>query len=450
MASVALHLKRKGRTTPGLNPGFVHPKQPSFVHVFSSSSSDSNDDDIPTSQSSFPFSSYFSDVKATLKKQPQQHQNPSQAPPRKPLSFSPPKTPLRSVALEEIRNNLSHFRHRSVPPAPDNTVAASQASSSSPQISFQEMYKRNVAGKSDVTGPADKGGRLSFEAVMESVRQLRSTSVAVGADKSKGTDPMSLSAFKDSLKLRPVYQQSRVIGGGPDKLPASVFGKELKEKEAGADGTSRRTEFVRPYSLEELGMKLRKLRPEAKGENWFSLGELNDRVMRLMEIEDKEAQSSFGGVHYKELRESLLKLRMSDNENVKKSNIQRLDVLGQLGGTPDFMLAPPKEHLVEKYFHPDNMSSAEKMKLELHKVRDEFKMSESDCGSTRVQVAQLTTKIKYLSSTLHKKDKHSRKGLLAMVQRRKRLLKYLRRTDWDSYCLVLSKLGLRDTPVLKA
>ncbi|MBA0778653.1 hypothetical protein Gotri_006500 [Gossypium trilobum] len=56
-----------------------------------------------------------------------------------------------------------------------------------------------------------------------------------------------------------------------------------------------------------------------------------------------------------------------------------------------------------QYLHPDNMSSAEKMKIELAKVRDEFKMSESDCGSARVQVAQLTTKIKHLSSVLHKK-----------------------------------------------
>uniref|UniRef100_A0A7N2MHP9 Small ribosomal subunit protein uS15c n=1 Tax=Quercus lobata TaxID=97700 RepID=A0A7N2MHP9_QUELO len=101
------------------------------------------------------------------------------------------------------------------------------------------------------------------------------------------------------------------------------------------------------------------------------------------------------------------------------------------------------------YFHPDNMSSAEKLKIELAKVRDEFKMSDSDCGSGRVQVAQLTTKIKHLSSVLHKKDKHSIKGLQAMVQRRKRILKYLRRTDWDSYCLVLSKLGLRDNPNYK-
>lgn len=41
--------------------------------------------------------------------------------------------------------------------------------------------------------------------------------------------------------------------------------------------------------------------------------------------------------------------------------------------------------MLMQYFHPDNMSSAEKLKLELAKVRDEFKMSESDCGSARVQ-----------------------------------------------------------------
>ncbi|CAA7034776.1 unnamed protein product [Microthlaspi erraticum] len=98
----------------------------------------------------------------------------------------------------------------------------------------------------------------------------------------------------------------------------------------------------------------------------------------------------------------------------------------------------------------DNMSCGEKMKIKLAEVREEFKMSESDCGSSRVQVAQLTTKIKHLSSLLHKKDKQSRRGLIAMVQRRKKLLKYMRRTDWDSFCLSLSKLGLRDNPHYKS
>ncbi|EXB67216.1 30S ribosomal protein S15 [Morus notabilis] len=221
-----------------------------------------------------------------------------------------------------------------------------------------------------------------------------------------------------------------------------------------------KTEFVKVYSYEELGEKLKKLRPEGKGEGWFSMEELNQRLMNLREIEQKETESRIAGLPYRDLRESLAKLRLSsDEEKAGKASIERLDVLGQLGRTPSFMMQPPKEHLVERasallsykltYFHPDNMSSAEKMKSELAKVRDEFKMSESDCGSARVQVAQLTTKIKHLSAVLHKKDKHSRKGLVAMVQKRKKLLKYLRRTDWESYCFVLDKLGLRDNPDYK-
>ncbi|XVF24702.1 hypothetical protein REPUB_Repub13aG0150200 [Reevesia pubescens] len=233
-----------------------------------------------------------------------------------------------------------------------------------------------------------------------------------------------------------------------------------------------KTEFVKMYGHVELGQKLKKLRPETKGrEGWFSLQELNERLLKLREMEEKETESRIGGVSFKDLRESLYKLNMSEDEKQKKNllicdemglkrkisglrplldkSFQGIDILDHLGRTPNFMLQPPKEHLVEKYFHPDNMSSVEKLKIELAKVRDEFKMSESDCGSARVQVAQLTTKIKHLSSVLHKKDKHSKKGLQAMVQKRKKLLKYLRRTDWDSYCLVLSRLGLRDNPDYK-
>ncbi|KAF3969984.1 hypothetical protein CMV_006283 [Castanea mollissima] len=54
--------------------------------------------------------------------------------------------------------------------------------------------------------------------------------------------------------------------------------------------------------------------------------------------------------------------------------------------------------IFQMYFH-----TFEKLKIELAKVRDEFKLSDSDCGSGRAQVAQLTTKIKHLSSVLHKR-----------------------------------------------
>lgn len=261
----------------------------------------------------------------------------------------------------------------------------------------------------------------------------------------KGNETMSRSKFTDNF-LRPANSVPLFLR--TDSLPSSVFGKETEKM---SESPTMKTEFVRIYSYGELGERLRKLRPEEamKGEKWFSLAELNERLVKLREMEEKESESRISGaLYYRDLRESLVKLG-SDDEKVKKKSIHRLDILGQLDGTTNFMSSPPKENLVEKYFHPDNMSSSEKMKIELKKVRDEFKMSESDCGSARVQVAQLTTKIKHLSTALHKKDKHSLKGLQAMVQKRKKLLKYLRRTDWDSYCLVLSRLGLRDNPDYK-
>ncbi|XP_050250893.1 uncharacterized protein LOC126697820 isoform X5 [Quercus robur] len=219
---------------------------------------------------------------------------------------------------------------------------------------------------------------------------------------------MTLLAFKNSLKLKPTSNSGPVIGG-TDMLPLSVFGNGRERKAGERETMAMKTEFVKMYSYGELGEKLRNLRPsveEVKKEGetlWFSLSELNERLMKLREMEEKDTELRIGGISFKDLRESLDWMRQLELEKAKKNSVQRLDILGQLGRTPDFMLQPPKEHLVEKYFHPDNMSSAEKLKIELAKVRDEFKMSDSDCGSGRVQVAQLTTKIKHLSSVLHKK-----------------------------------------------
>lgn len=253
----------------------------------------------------------------------------------------------------------------------------------------------------------------------------------------EGPKMISVDRLKESLKLRAQQDNN-------NKLPVLLEGETWNTK---VESDAMKTEFVKNYTPTELGNKLRRLRPQVKGKNWFSLTELNERLRKMREMEDKEINSKGG--FFKDIREGLVKLHISDSDKVKKNTLLRSNVLGELGKTDDFMLLPPKEQLVEKYFHPDNMSSSEKLKIELKRVRDEFKISESDCGSARVQVAQLTTKIKHLSATLHKKDKHSRKGLQGMVQQRKKLLKYLRRTDWDSYCLVLSRLGLRDNPDYK-
>ncbi|XP_058114175.1 uncharacterized protein LOC131257027 [Magnolia sinica] len=419
----------------------VQIQNPSLCHLFSSSSSSNGgEDDKPPSASS-----YLSSIKASLRQSP-----PPQSRFRSPYPPLPPPKPSKVASLEEIRKNLSEFRRRSAAPPPSD----GRYSSSPPTISFQDLYKSNVIGK----GPnanADSA-KLSFQSIRESIRQLRSSNPTAGTDRSRGMQgeirsPLSLKALKESLKLKPPEDSG--IGSG--SLPTSIFGREMGEVKTEAESQAARMEFVRMYSYGELGEKLKKLRPAEAGskkkKEWFSLGELNERLKKLREIDEKETEAGIGGVTFKDLRDSLVRLQNSDASTKRSSTVQRLAILGQLGGqvTSTFMLSPPKEQLVEKYFHPDNMSSAEKLKLELKRVRDEFKMSESDCGSSRVQVAQLTTKIKHLSSHLHKKDKHSRKGLQEMIQRRKKLLKYLRRTDWDSYCLVLSKLGLRDNPDYK-
>lgn len=74
-----------------------------------------------------------------------------------------------------------------------------------------------------------------------------------------------------------------------------------------------------------------------------------------------------------------------------------------------------------------------------------YRAAENDTGSSRVQIAILTDRINYLNDhfRVHKKDHHSRRGLLRMVGRRRRLLKYMKRTDVDGYRRVVQELGLR-------
>lgn len=82
-----------------------------------------------------------------------------------------------------------------------------------------------------------------------------------------------------------------------------------------------------------------------------------------------------------------------------------------------------------------------------HKERvvAEYGTSSGDTGSTEVQVALLTAKIEALSQHLqdNKKDHHGRRGLLVMVGRRRRLLKYLEKEDFDRYKGLIARLGLR-------
>ena len=71
--------------------------------------------------------------------------------------------------------------------------------------------------------------------------------------------------------------------------------------------------------------------------------------------------------------------------------------------------------------------------------------SEDDTGSAEVQIALLTERINELTEHLrtHKKDHHSRRGLLMLVGKRRRLLRYLERTDVERYRALVAELGLR-------
>ena len=75
----------------------------------------------------------------------------------------------------------------------------------------------------------------------------------------------------------------------------------------------------------------------------------------------------------------------------------------------------------------------------------ELSIHDKDTGSSEVQVAQLTGKIEKLSKhiNMYKKDKHSSKGLLRAVNRRKKLLNYLKKNKIDSYKNVILKLNIR-------
>ena len=78
-------------------------------------------------------------------------------------------------------------------------------------------------------------------------------------------------------------------------------------------------------------------------------------------------------------------------------------------------------------------------------VVEQYRQSDTDTGSPEVQVALLTARIKHLTDhfATHKHDHHSRRGMLAMVNQRRKLLDYLKGRNPDSYRALIEKLGLR-------
>lgn len=85
------------------------------------------------------------------------------------------------------------------------------------------------------------------------------------------------------------------------------------------------------------------------------------------------------------------------------------------------------------------------MSIDSSTIINEHKRSDNDTGSPEVQVALLTARIVHLTEhfKIHKKDHHGRRGLLKMVNQRRRLLDYLHRKDAERYKALIAKLGLR-------
>lgn len=78
-------------------------------------------------------------------------------------------------------------------------------------------------------------------------------------------------------------------------------------------------------------------------------------------------------------------------------------------------------------------------------IINDFKLHESDTGSPEVQIAILTERVIYLTDHFktHKKDHHSRRGLLKIVGQRRRLLDYVKRKDVERYKVIIQRLGIR-------
>jgi small subunit ribosomal protein S15 len=88
------------------------------------------------------------------------------------------------------------------------------------------------------------------------------------------------------------------------------------------------------------------------------------------------------------------------------------------------------------------LSTTKEQKTE---VITQYRTHDSDTGSPEVQIALLSNRITYMTEHFkaHAKDHHSRRGLLKMVGRRRRLLDYLKKVDMERYRTIIEKLGIR-------
>jgi small subunit ribosomal protein S15 len=98
-----------------------------------------------------------------------------------------------------------------------------------------------------------------------------------------------------------------------------------------------------------------------------------------------------------------------------------------------------------EYFKQEVNRELTLLKEEKQEIIDQFKLHDTDTGSAAVQIAIMTKRINTLNEHLkgNKKDHHSRRGLVMLVGKRKRLLEYLKNNDLEAYRKLIKDLGLR-------
>lgn len=230
-----------------------------------------------------------------------------------------------------MRKRLSEFRQRfpvSSPPSPPSST-----SQSSQHISLGKIYERVTSGGQESSSAGSISyGKHSWLDIKEKLNKVRNTTPKNQNDKvGRINDSMSLSRYQESLSLKPGDRSERepmVIGGGAN-LASSIFAKELGEKQGANVNGAVGIQFAKIYKPEDLGEKLRSLRPEKKGKNWFSLEELNERLKKVREIDEEESKSATGETQIvRALKDSLVVL--SNNIEIEKGKAKNAGELDKI------------------------------------------------------------------------------------------------------------------------
>ena len=120
-----------------------------------------------------------------------------------------------------------------------------------------------------------------------------------------------------------------------------------------------------------------------------------------------------------------------------------------LDAMPHRMRSQSEERLTPQGQKKGGRTMADKLSISKERTREliaEYGKNENDSGSPEVQVAILTERIRNLTEHLkvHKKDNHTRRGLMKLIGKRRGLLKYIKKRDIDEYRALVKRLGIRD------